>query len=244
MSYPWAAHLLGALTAPLHSKKKFQEPPPYPTLPNPSKSDRILVLAPHPDDETSLVGGYIATACDGGAEVFVVIISDGNAQNQKQRRFQELKVALNMLSVPKYECLELPDGQLFNHMPHIIRQIRDQVVRLKPTVIIFPHPFDQHSDHAAVGQAALKSTAESTVKRYSYPDHFPPQLPFPRRLDTKLFTWAPQAMAGNWVSFPLSAAALTKKINAVSAYRQELSRPILRSHLLATLRRNEIFEQH
>jgi LmbE family N-acetylglucosaminyl deacetylase len=47
-------------------------------LPSPRTSDRVLVIAPHPDDETLGVGGYIAQAAASGATVKVVIITNGD----------------------------------------------------------------------------------------------------------------------------------------------------------------------
>ena len=38
-------------------------------------SDRLLIVSPHPDDETLGVGGTIAKFSEQGAEVFVLMVS-------------------------------------------------------------------------------------------------------------------------------------------------------------------------
>jgi LmbE family N-acetylglucosaminyl deacetylase len=45
----------------------------------PQKNDRILVLAPHPDDEILAAGGYIYTAIKNNAQVRVVIVTHGES---------------------------------------------------------------------------------------------------------------------------------------------------------------------
>lgn len=48
-------------------------------LPTPSPADRILVVAPHPDDETLGCGGLIRRAVSRGAEVHVALMTNGDA---------------------------------------------------------------------------------------------------------------------------------------------------------------------
>ena len=49
-------------------------------LAQPTSPDRILVLAPHPDDEVLGVGGYMATAIKNNATVKVVIATNGDGE--------------------------------------------------------------------------------------------------------------------------------------------------------------------
>ncbi|HWN81625.1 MAG TPA: PIG-L family deacetylase, partial [Candidatus Udaeobacter sp.] len=58
---------------------------------SPQSSDRILLLAPHPDDETLAVGGLLQQAVQAGARVRVVYVTDGEnnpwAQRANERRW-------------------------------------------------------------------------------------------------------------------------------------------------------------
>jgi LmbE family N-acetylglucosaminyl deacetylase len=49
--------------------------------------DAVLVLAPHPDDETLGCGGAIAAACLAGKRVVVAAVTDGRQSHPRSRRF-------------------------------------------------------------------------------------------------------------------------------------------------------------
>jgi LmbE family N-acetylglucosaminyl deacetylase len=53
--------------------------PQFPVIESPRASDRVLVVAPHPDDETLCCGGYMQRALANGAQVYVVWITGGDA---------------------------------------------------------------------------------------------------------------------------------------------------------------------
>lgn len=85
-------------------------------------SQALLVVAPHPDDETLGCGGMIALARARGYDVAVVLVTDGSASHPDsitwptarlahQRHF-ELVAALRVLGVDRPPiCLGLPDAQ-------------------------------------------------------------------------------------------------------------------------------------
>ena len=52
---------------------------PLPTTPAPEAGERILVVAPHPDDETLCCAGFVQRALARGAQVSVVWITSGDA---------------------------------------------------------------------------------------------------------------------------------------------------------------------
>lgn len=58
--------------------------------------DRIVVVAPHPDDEVLGAGGIIQQACAVGAEVHVVYLTNGD-HNQVAFKLYELRLHLNPL---------------------------------------------------------------------------------------------------------------------------------------------------
>ena len=51
-----------------------------PAMPAPRAGDRILIVAPHPDDETIAFGGYIQQALAVGAHIHIVTITNGDAR--------------------------------------------------------------------------------------------------------------------------------------------------------------------
>lgn len=56
----------------------FNAPPPVPALEPIAKEDKILIIAPHPDDEALGLGGVIQKALKAGAEVRIVYLTHGD----------------------------------------------------------------------------------------------------------------------------------------------------------------------
>jgi LmbE family N-acetylglucosaminyl deacetylase len=117
----------------------------------------LLVVAPHPDDETFGAGGLLATASR-RHQAHVVVCSDGEAAGDEpglaERRRGELREALRSLAgeVPIARThLGLPDGGLAAH----VGAIREAVTSLLGgrTLVVAPWPGDGHPDHRAVGEA-------------------------------------------------------------------------------------------
>src|SRR5690242_7448135 len=81
--YRWWA--LGALAALLITAggemvhAGFRKPARLPAWPEPKPGDRLLIIAPHPDDEALAAGGVIQRAIARGARVRIVVLTDGDA---------------------------------------------------------------------------------------------------------------------------------------------------------------------
>ncbi len=60
-----------------------------PQIPRPKSSDRILVLAPHCDDETLATGGLLEMAAKAKAQVRVVLLTNGDGFHYAAMRFFE-----------------------------------------------------------------------------------------------------------------------------------------------------------
>src|SRR5689334_16595346 len=86
-------------------------------------SGRLLLLAAHPDDETLGAGGLLATAARAGAEIVVVIATDGEASHPASpthsptrlaaMRRKEVHSAIGHLAPQaQIHCLGLPDGRV------------------------------------------------------------------------------------------------------------------------------------
>src|SRR5437667_2988440 len=57
----------------------------YPHLPAAAQKDRILIVAPHIDDESIGAGGYAIDAMANGAEVYVVFLTAGDCNRFSAR---------------------------------------------------------------------------------------------------------------------------------------------------------------
>lgn len=131
---------------------------------------RLLVIAPHADDETIGAGGLIARVKAAGGAAFVVVVAVGDLRhfNRTQSRVRgstridELRQAMKVLRVDDFEVLfndpdvtmhldALPRIDLVNR---IERDARLAAEKLRPTMIVLPAPsFNQ--DHEAVYRAGI-----------------------------------------------------------------------------------------
>ena len=121
---------------------------------------RVLVVAPHPDDEVLGVGGTISRLADGGAEVHVAIVTspdecevDGELVAAIVR---ESERAHEALSVFRTYRLGFPAARL-DQVPH--RKINERLVelveRIEPDAVFLPFLGDIHADHQEVFVSAM-----------------------------------------------------------------------------------------
>ena len=121
---------------------------------------RMLVIAPHPDDEVLGVGGTILKHLADGHEVHVLICTRGEesrfGKDQVERVSAEAKRVHEFLGISGSHFLELPAARL-DTVPgtDINAALADVMTRVAPDVVYAPHPGDVHRDHQLVFQAVM-----------------------------------------------------------------------------------------
>jgi LmbE family N-acetylglucosaminyl deacetylase len=125
----------------------------------------LVVIAPHPDDETLGCGGLIGRQIQLRRPVYVVFLTDGEASHRghptlspaalaTQRR-AEAVAALRTLggSQPSAEFLGCPDGRLNALTPaeraDIVNRLAARFVAIRPTVVCAPFRGGGSSEHTA-----------------------------------------------------------------------------------------------
>ena len=80
---------------------------------------RVLILAPHPDDEINIAGNMILTLAAAKAEIFVAYSTNGDFEQSAEIRAQEAVDALKILGVPKDKIIFLGygDGHKLSDLP-------------------------------------------------------------------------------------------------------------------------------
>ena len=71
---------------------------------------RVLILAPHPDDEINIAGNMILTLAAAKAEVFVAYSTNGDFEQAAEVRAKEAVDALKILGVPRERIIFLGYG--------------------------------------------------------------------------------------------------------------------------------------
>ena len=182
---------------------------------------KILVFAPHPDDEVIGCGGQICAHVAQGDQVEVVFMTNGEAGDLDlpatelaALRKTEAETASKLLGISQLQWLGLPDGGVTYHT-QTVSQIAKIIRTVKPDAVYGPHAQDAHTDH----QAAHQLIAESVNRAAS--SAFPMADTTPWRVATWLSyeVWTP-------LSRPQFCADIAKhletKREAMRAYQSQL----------------------
>jgi LmbE family N-acetylglucosaminyl deacetylase len=148
------------------------------------KKSKIMVLAPHPDDEIIGVGGIILEALTKQGQVHIVFLTDGESSgassDKEQVKVERKKLTQNVISKLRLNenditRLELEDGKVphendvgFDEIAQRIAKIMDE---WKPDILFATHEKDFWPfDHVACAQLAKEAVyqSESKPKLYFY----------------------------------------------------------------------------
>ncbi len=139
-----------------------------------STATRVLLFAPHPDDETIAAGGLLQQVRAAGGEVRIVLLTDGDnnpwpqrwlerrlridgaaRQRWGRRRREEVLAALRQLGLPSESMLPLgwPDGELTDHLrqrgAEAVANLRRILDDYRPDLVVLPALEDRHPDHGS-----------------------------------------------------------------------------------------------
>jgi LmbE family N-acetylglucosaminyl deacetylase len=125
--------------------------------------ERLLVIAPHPDDEVLACGGLLNLHAARGGECAVIAVTDGDASHAgcagwsaeqlAETRRTESERGLAQLGVPRSAItrLGLPDGVVTRHTQQLLEALRWQL--RAGDVVVSTWRLDGHPDHEATGSA-------------------------------------------------------------------------------------------
>jgi N-acetylglucosamine malate deacetylase 1 len=131
-------------------------------------AERLLVLAPHMDDETIGCGGTLARHVRAGATARVVFLTDGRAGGTRAQgleaaarrsaedelvatRKEEARRALEILGIRAVTFLDAADGMLAEDRG-VAARLGEILCAERPELIYVPHFIEQHPDHSAANR--------------------------------------------------------------------------------------------
>lgn len=125
--------------------------------------EKVLVIAPHADDEVLGCGGTIAKYAKAGYEVYVLIMTNASigapelfTTDQVHGIRKEAILSHNLLGVKKTFFEDFPAPSLNAYPEYKLSIAISKVVNvIKPTIVFVPHPGDMHQDHKAIYRSAL-----------------------------------------------------------------------------------------
>ena len=116
---------------------------------------RVLVIAPHMDDEMIACGGTLLQLIDRRAEVHVVFTTDSSsgindpevAAKLSAIRRQEAAQVRDFAGFASIAELGFPDGHLSRYEIKLSEALLKEFLRIRPDLIFCPYPGDGHGDH-------------------------------------------------------------------------------------------------
>lgn len=208
------------------------EPEERPLLPPESvaKLGTVVVLAPHPDDESLGCGGLLALLAERKLPAYVIVMTDGSrshpasASHPASRlaavREMETRNALQALRMPEEaakflrfgDCALPCEGQ--PSFLAAVARVREAIERLGADTLFVPWRRDPHCDHEATWSLARAAVANL--------------LPKPRWVECPVWAWTrstePVAPGrAEAVAWRLDISAVTiRKQQAIAEHRSQL----------------------
>lgn len=121
---------------------------------------KLLVIAPHPDDEVLGVGGTMHRLAGEGHHVTVAIVTKGwpplFPEQQVEKVRAEAQTANAVLGVKHVRFMDLPVTRLHALPRHELNAAFDRLITdEKPQWVFLPFPGDRHEDHRQVFDASM-----------------------------------------------------------------------------------------
>jgi len=135
--------------------------------------ERVVVLAPHPDDETLGMGGSLRLLAETGKKIKVVVLTGGEKADTditdtlgyaSIRQLETLR-AFKVLGVTEYEFLGFPDRELLRNKDRLEEAIRRIIDDFRPDVIYSPSIIELHPDHRAAAELSISINMETSNPR-------------------------------------------------------------------------------
>ena len=130
----------------------------------------ILVVAPHPDDESIGCGGTIRLHADRGDRVAVAFLTSGERGLQSlprekawRVREREAEKAAAILGVSSVTFLRQPDGHLMDHSEAVTDLLTRILKDEQPQLIYATHESDRHPDHRAAARIVSAASRASEI---------------------------------------------------------------------------------
>ena len=197
--------------------------------------ERVLVISAHPDDPDFGAAGTAALFSDQGAKVTYAIITDGSkgsaepdmtSEELVRIREAEQIAAARICGVEEVIFLGYEDGRVVNNLAlrqDIVRLLRkhrpDVLITHDPTARIINNMRLNHTDHRAVGDAALDAVYPLARDRLNFLEHEAEGLEPHKVLDIFLTSTNETNLVVDITDY------IDNKIQAILAHKSQIGEP-------------------
>ena len=202
------------------------------TLLDETKNKKLLVIFPHPDDETVMSAGLIQAALARKWNVRVVSLTHGeagkihincNGKSLKEIRKHEFLRAMEKLRVTDSHVHAFPDGRLKDTKLPWRDLLKTEISSFKPGIIVTYDPtgITGHPDHIVLSYEIsqllydLKKNKSSLVPKLAWPAYV--GLPKKRMFHPEMFDAAPEPSH----HLALSPVQVLKKYQSLIAHQSQ-----------------------
>jgi len=219
----------------------------------PRLGHRVLVLAPHPDDEVLGASGLLAGTLRRGGRARVIVATDGAADGRGERavrlaatRESETRRALGRLGLGAGDVTFLgyaDDGlatawserwQVARRdvgdvsASRLVEGLHAALRAFEPDTVVLPMPLDRHPDHAALGRLAMLAMLEEPGEPdlLAYLVHGGPGWPAHRGSAGCGTIPRPGGCSASlaWADLRLDPPTIALKASLIEEYRSQLGR--------------------
>lgn len=191
---------------------------------------KILIVAPHPDDEIIGCGGLIAKVKESGSKVFVLFLTVGDTNDfsgdgfsSKKERLEEVERVAQYLGFDGYHIafghnrhhLRLDQEAQLKLISVIEREAPVSIEKIRPTAILFPSATNYNQDHRAAAQATFAACRPAS-RQYKY------QAPMVFSYEVAADQWNMEKLFSPNFFVKLHNRHLRKKISALRIYKSQL----------------------
>lgn len=183
---------------------------------------RIVVVSPHPDDETLGAGGFILKQKQLGNEVYWINMTDvdekyGWDSEYVNNRRKQINDVCNFYKFNNFYNLKFIPSKLENtDKAEIIERFGKCIHDIRPEWLVLPNPYDAHTDHMITYEVGMSC---SKIFRYPY---------IKRIMTMEILSETDFSKTGEQFSpnyFIDIGDVIEDKVNAMKIYDTELGEP-------------------
>lgn len=182
-----------------------------------SNGVKILVIAPHPDDEVLGCGGTIAKYSQRGKEIYLCIATKGYrpdwSEDFLKNRPRQIETVNKILGIKKTYFLDYPTVKLDTFSQKELNESVSKIINeVKPDILYIPHRGDLNKDHRLIFETCLIAARPTNLRIKKI-------LSYEVLSETEWGRPMEPFIPNIYVDI---SATLDKKIEAMKAYEKEL----------------------
>lgn len=218
---------------------------------------KVIVFAPHPDDEILGCGGTIARKLSEGYDVSIVFMTDGRNTylklfgitseptplKLKEIRKEEAKRAAKVLGLQEENLLflDIEDGMLEKNEGRVQEKVIEILSKASPAEVYFTYEKDFNTDHRVTNHIVENSITKLCLHTMKYQYSIVQKYARISPLKDTLFDLLKHHLIHVNISkfLPLKKMAIKKYTSQITILSSKQEKPVLESSFLKRFLKNE-----